>query len=304
MELEQLRCFVAVAEELHFGRAAQKTGMLPASLGRHVRLLEESLGAQLLNRTTRSVSLTEDGVLLLQEVKPILARLEHVAETFLEARHKPAAILRIGAIDSAAAGLIPLLLQDFREIAPETVTQLVEDKSVRLIPKLLAGRLDLIVIRPREGISRSLVVQPLFHETAVVAVPGDSRLASNETVTISDLSNEPLIVPERRSRPHSHDLTMTLFSDVGMRPRIAQIADEKQTIINLVAAGIGSAIVPRWTSKLAVAGVCYVPLAPTSDAPMEKLPLAAAWMKAVRDPTRDTLIDLLNRNVERYAAQA
>lgn len=300
MELEQLRCFVAVAEELHFGRAAQKSGILPASLGRHVRLLEESLGSQLLLRTTRSVALTEDGAMLLEELRPILGRLEAVAAKLRTARHQPAPLLRIGAIDSAAAGLVPLLLQDFREASPETVVQLVEDKSIRLVPKLLAGRLDLVLIRPREGLSRNLVVEPLFFETAVVAMSADNPLSHQSELSIRSLAEEPLIVPERRSRPHSHDLTMNLFLTVGLRPRIAQIADEKQTIINLVAAGIGSAIVPRWTSKLAVSGVRYVSIELTEGQRMESLPLAAAWVKSVRDPGRDLLLELLRQNIARY----
>lgn len=304
MELEQLKCFVAVAEELHFGRAASKMGMQPASLGRHVRLLEESLGTKLLSRTTRSVALTDDGVVLLNEVRPVLSRLEDVAAQFRSASHPPNSVLRIGAIDSAAAGLVPLLLHDFREIAPETITQLVEDKSIRLIPKLLAGRLDLILIRPREGMNRNIAVMPLFFETAVVAMPAEHPMAGASEVSIESLLDEPLIVPERRSRPHSHDLTMDLFASVGLRPRIAQIADEKQTIINLVAAGIGSAIVPRWTSKLALSEVRYVPLKTPGDRPLEKLPLAAAWVKQVRDPTRDAMLELLDKHLARYAAVA
>ncbi|EJC71991.1 transcriptional regulator [Rhizobium leguminosarum bv. trifolii WSM2012] len=304
MELEQLRCFAAVAEQLHFGRAAQSVGLLPASLGRHVRLLEESLGTSLLTRTTRSVTLTEDGVALLKEVRPVLARLDEVADQIRSRKHSAGPILRIGAIDSAAAGLIPMLLHDFREIAPQTTTQLVEDKSIRLIPKLLAGRLDLILIRPSEGMSASLVVKPLFYETAVVAVPERSALASQCEVSVRELQDEPMIVPERRSRPHSYDLTMELFSEIGLRPRIAQIADEKQTIINLVAAGIGSAIVPKWTSKLAASGVKYLPLSREHDAPMHKLPLAVAWMKAVREPARDLFIELLTGNIEKYSALA
>jgi DNA-binding transcriptional LysR family regulator len=304
MELEQLKCFVAVAEELHFARAASKMGLQPASLGRHIRLLEEALGARLLTRTTRSVSLTEDGILLLDEVRPILGKLDDLASRFRAGRHQTISILRIGAIDSAAAGLVPLLLQDFRMIDPDTTTQLVEDKSIRLIPKLLAGRLDIILIRPREGLSRSLVVKPLFFETAVVAMPAEHPMATLPEISIDDLIDEPLIVPERRSRPHSHDLTMDLFASIGLRPRIAQIADEKQTIINMVAAGIGSAIVPRWTSKLALSGVRYIPIKLPGDKPIEKLPLAAAWIKQVRDPVRDSMLDLLERNLERYASIA
>lgn len=302
LELEQLRCFVAVAEELHFGRAAQKVGLLPASLGRHVKLLEEALGTPLLERTTRNVSLTEDGIVLLEEVRPILARLDDLKERFRAERYRPSSTLRIGAIDSAAAGLVPQVLHDLREESPTLTTQLVEDKSIRLVPKLLAGRLDLAFIRPREGLSRNLGVRMLLEETPVVAVPENHSLASCEKITVRDLIDEPLIVPERRSRPHSHDLTLDIFADAGLHPRIAQIADEKQTIINLVAAGIGCAIVPRWTSKLTISGVCYIPLIPLDGRPLKTLPLAVAWVKAVRDPGRDTVINLLDRHLKRYAA--
>ncbi|QTG16885.1 LysR family transcriptional regulator (plasmid) [Agrobacterium tumefaciens] len=302
MELEQLRCFIAVAEELHFGKAAQKVGMLPASLGRHVRLLEESLNTRLLIRTTRSVELTDQGIVLLQQVNPILSRLENLADTFRSASNTPSTTLRLGAIDSAAAGLVPQLLQDFREISPSTVVHLIEDKSIRLLPKLLSGRLDLILIRPPEKQNRNLAIRPLFEETAVIAVPADSRFAGRSEISIEDLADEPLIVPERRSRPHSYDLTFGLFGNAGLRPRIAQIADEKQTIINLVAAGIGSAIVPRWASKLALDGVKYLSLEASGG--VGRLPLAAIWVKAVRDPNRDKLLGILNEHVDKYAASA
>ncbi|ACM39435.1 MULTISPECIES: LysR family transcriptional regulator [Rhizobium/Agrobacterium group] len=304
MELEQLRCFVVVADELHFGRAAQKAGILPASLGRHVRLLEESLGTQLFVRTTRSVNLTQDGVLLLEEVKPILDRLEKLADRFRGASHEHSQFLRIGTIDSAAAGLVPQLLQDFREVSPGTIVQIVEDKTIRLVPKLLAGRLDVILIRPTHGLSRAISVKPLFFETAVVAVSSTNPLAAAGEVTVDALVDEPLIVPDRRSRPHSHDLTMNIFAKAGLRPRIAQVADEKQTIINLVAAGIGSAIVPRWTAKLTVKGLKFLSIRTSDDSRLETLPLAAAWMKGVRDAGRDQLIKLMGDNADRYFEHA
>lgn len=202
--------------------------LLPASLGRHVRLLEESLGTRLMIRTTRSVSLTEDGAALLEEVRPLLNRMQELAENFRSKKTQQATVLRIGAIDSAAAGLIPQLLHDFREKSPTVVTQLVEDKSIRLIPKLIAGRLDIVFIRPRDGLSRNLAVRTLLHETAVVALPSAHVLAIREHISVKDLGDEPLIVLDRRSRPHSYDLTMKLFEEAGMYPRIAQIADDHQ----------------------------------------------------------------------------
>src|SRR5690348_6365955 len=113
MELHQLRCFVAVAEELHFGKAAQRLQMLPSALGRHIRLLEQDLGAPLFTRTTRTVSLTDGGSGLLAEARAILARVAAVEESYRRhSRVRRAPRFRIGAIDSAAAGLLPPLLRD------------------------------------------------------------------------------------------------------------------------------------------------------------------------------------------------
>jgi DNA-binding transcriptional LysR family regulator len=301
MDLHQLRCFVAAAEELHFGRAAQRLEMLPSALGRFVRLLEEDLGTRLMTRTTRSVTLTDDGAVLLKEAHALLAQADALAGKFRTRGRKQALTIRVGAIDSVAAGLLPLLLHDFRERRPDVTVQLVEDKTIRLLPRLLSGRLDLAFVRPPESPDKRLEFMFLFHETAVVAISDHHPLASKKRVTIADLANQPLIVPERRSRPHSHDLTTKLFAEAGLEARIVQIADEKQTIVNLVSAELGVAIVPKWTSRMATRGVRYVRLA-ASD--MNKLPLAAAWTRGTRDPTRDNMLEMLKTHLSRYAREA
>jgi DNA-binding transcriptional LysR family regulator len=301
MDLHQLRCFVAAAEELHFGRAAQRLDMLPSALGRFVRLLEEDLGTRLMTRTTRSVALTDDGAVLLKDARALLAQADALAAKFRMRGRKQAATVRVGAIDSAAAGLLPMLLHDFRELRPDVTVQLVEDKTIRLLPRLLSGRLDLAFVRPPESPDKRLEFMVLFHETAVVVVSDHHPFASKKRVTIADLADQPLIVPERRSRPHSHDLTMKLFAEAGLEARIVQIAEEKQTIVNLVAAQLGVAIVPKWTSRMAARGVRYVRLA-ASD--MNKLPLAAAWTRGARDPIRDDMLAMLRRHLSRYAREA
>jgi DNA-binding transcriptional LysR family regulator len=301
MDLHQLRCFVAAAEELHFGRAAQRLEMLPSALGRFVRLLEEDLGTRLMTRTTRSVALTEDGAVLVKEARALLAQADALATKFRTRGRRQASTVRVGAIDSAAAGLLPMLLHDFRKVRPDVSVQLVEDKTIRLIPRLLSGRLDLALVRPPESPNKRLEFLLLLHETAVVAVPKHHPLASKKRVTIVDLADQPLIVPERRSRPHSHDLTMKLFAEAGLEACIVQIADEKQTIVNLVSAELGVAIVPKWTSRMAARGVRYVQLA-ASD--MNRLPLAAAWTRGTRDPIRDDLLDVLKTQLSRYAREA
>ena len=113
MELHQLRCFVAAAEELHFGRAAQRLEMLPSALGRYIRLLEDDLGTRLMTRTTRSVTLTDDGVVLLKEARSLLAQADSLAVKFQARGRKQGATIRVGAIDSAAAGCCRCCLPTF-----------------------------------------------------------------------------------------------------------------------------------------------------------------------------------------------
>src|SRR6266496_2420488 len=250
MELNQLRCFVAAAEELHFGRAAQRLDMLPSALGSHIRLLEDDLGTRLMTRTTRSVALTGDGVVLLREARMLLEQADGLAAKLRARGRTETTTIRVGAIDSAAAGLLPMLLHDFRRRRPDVTVKLTEEKTIRLLPRLMSGRLDLALVRPPEEPDRRLAFLFLLHETAVVAVSDRHPLASRRRVDIADLAEQPLIVPERRSRPHSHDLTMKLFAKAGLPARIVQLADEKQTIVNLVAAELGVAIVPRWTSRM------------------------------------------------------
>lgn len=304
MDLQQLRCFVAVADELHFGRAAQRLDMLPAALGRFVRLLEDSLGVDLFVRTTRSVALTPMGVDLVEQARRIVADADALAARARMQARITAATLRIGAIDSAGAGLLPMLLQDFRVTHPDIAVQIVEDKTIRLLPRLLSGRLDLAFVRPPDHRDAALHFEPLLHETAVVAMPADHRLASSASVAVADLVDALLIVPDRRSRPHSHDLTIKLFAEAGFPARISQAADEKQTIVNLVAAGLGLAIVPRWTSSIGVQSVAFVPILSASDSPVRRLPLAVAYPRNVRDPVRSMMLETLHRNLERYSTSA
>jgi DNA-binding transcriptional LysR family regulator len=304
VDLHQLRCFVAVAEELHFGRAARRLDMLPSALGRHIRLLEDELGTRLLLRTTRNVALSADGAALIDDASALIAKADELGRRFRERGRRRARALKLGAVDTAAAGLVPMLLHDFRKAHPDVAVQLLEDKTIRLLPRLLSGRLDLALVRPSEHPDRRIEFAMLFHETAVVAVPAKHTLARRKRMTIERLADAPLIVPDRRARPHSHDLTIKLFARAGLRPAIAQVAEEKQTIVNLVAAEIGLAIIPRWASRLAVPGVRYIPLDMRGMDRLNLLPLAAAWVRGSRDPLRDELVATLQSNLRRYAAEA
>lgn len=304
MNLHQLRCFVLAAEELHFGRAAQKLNMLPSAFGRLIRLLEEELGAVLFLRTTRSVVLTEEGEQLLGDAKKLLAQADAMHARFRENVRVRATKLRVGAIDSAAIGLLPLLLNDFRRNRPDVEVQLLEEKTIRLIPRVLSGRLDIAFVRPPRSRSPNLVYRHLFYETPVVAIASDHPLARRRSIAIKNISDEPLIVPDRRSRPHSHDMTMRLFEKAGYKAHVAQVADEKQTIVHLVSAGLGLAIVPRWISRVTVKGVSYIPLALDTNVRSGRLPLAAVWMRDSPDALRESFLQTLMENVDLYKSKA
>ena len=301
MDLQQLQCFVTTAEELHFGRAAQKLGMLPSALGRHIKLLEEELGTRLIDRTTRSVALTPDGGLLLEQARSLLADAASLKSRLRAGSNKQAVTLRLGAIDSAAIGLVPRLLQDFRVRRPDLEVRLFENKTIRLLPMLISGGIDIALVRPPEIQDSRLEFLFLFNETPVVAFPENHVFARRSRVSIQDLADQPLIVAERRSRPHSHDLTIKLFAEAKLEPQIVQYAEEKQTIVTLVAENLGVAIVPRWTSRIASRGVCFVPLEASGE---YRLPLGIAWARDTRDPVRDQIVKMIQDDLASYALDA
>lgn len=304
MDILQLRCFLAAADEMHFGRAAKSLDMLPASLGRHIKLLEERFETRLFLRTTRSVSLTEAGQAILEDARVLVAQADRLEERLRGMRRSESPLLKVGAIDSAANGLMPQLLQLMRIHHPEIEIQLIEQKTIHLLPKILSGSIDIAFCRPPDIRDPKIHFQTLFYESAVVALPDDHPLSGRPALSIQDLANAPLIVPDRRSRPHSHDLTIKLFTDAGLGARIAQVAEEKHTIVNLVATGAGLAIVPRWVSRIAVPGVAFVPLSVPDGSTRSKLILAAAWARGARDPRRDALLAVLEQNLTEIESSA
>lgn len=296
MDINQLRCFVVLGDELHFGRAARKLEMMPASLSRFIKLLEEDLGIRLLNRSTRNVSLTPEGAEFLNEAKVVIADFDALRLRFRKNVLPQKRTLRIGAIDSAARGLLPELLNLFVRQFPDADIHITEDKSHNLIPRLISGWLDVVFVRPPEHADATLTTRFIANETCVLAVPADHRLVSYDEVSIADFRNEPVIVPERRTRRHSHDLTMNIFREGGSMPVIAQYAEEKQTILSFVAAGLGVALVPASYKNMNADGVKYLALSPMKH--VEGLPLSAMWHQGNNNIYVRSLLDMLSDNIE------
>lgn len=293
MEIQQIRCLLAVAETLHFGRAAQGMNMLPASLGRHIKMLEEHLGVRLVQRTTRSVALTDAGQEFVVAAKDIIDRIEKLEQTLRARQMLQSEILRIGVIDSAAAGLMPQVIPHLNAQHPDVSVEMLEQKTIRLLPRVLTGRLDIAIVRPPDVLDPRLQCRHLFSETIVVAVPANHRLASKHSISVHDMIDEPLIVPDRASRPHSHDLTIKLFLKAGLTARVSQIAEEKQTIVSLVGTGVGLAIVPKWASRLSIKDVAFIDLESPASTGKDALNLAAVWLRDTRHTARDALLEVL-----------
>ena len=294
MDINQLRCFVAVGKELHFGRAAQRMEMMPASLSRFIRLLEEDLGVRLLNRSTRNVSLTAEGAIFFDEANKIIDQFDALALRFKVGVKDERRTLRIGAIDSAARGLVPALLNLFVPVHPNTDIHIIEDKTINLLPKLKSGWLDMIFFRAPQIIDAAISVRFITRESCVLAVPANHPLAGRERVTLEDFKHEAMIIPERRTRPHSHDLTMSMFKQAGLSPLIAQFAEEKQTILSLVAAGLGLAVVPSSYRNMNSENVVYINLELNEN--IKGLPLSIAWQKGNEDDYLKDMLKLLNDN--------
>ncbi|MBY4838376.1 LysR family transcriptional regulator [Pantoea sp. DY-5] len=301
MDINQLRCFVAVGKELHFGRAAQKMEMMPASLSRFIRLLEEDLGVRLLNRSTRNVSLTAEGALFFDDASKLIDQFDVLAKRFKVGLKDERRTLRIGAIDSAARGLVPALLNLFVPLHPHSDIHIIEDKTINLIPKLKSGWLDMIFIREPQSIDASLAVRFITRESCVLAVPIQHVLAQRARVAVADFQHEAMIIPDRRTRPHSHDLTMSLFKQAGFTPHIAQFAEEKQTILSLVSAGLGLAVVPASYRTMNSDSVSYIAL----DLPEEikGLPLSIAWRKGNEDSFLLDMLGLLHEHQRELTAK-
>ncbi|WP_105901605.1 LysR family transcriptional regulator [Vibrio gangliei] len=292
MNLTQLRCFIEVAKTLHFGKAAQNLSMMPAALGRHIKLLEDGIGARLLDRSTRSVILTPIGREFFDEARALLQQADCLEFKYRQIARLNAHQIKIGVIDSVAIGMMPTILSNYKKRGGLASIQILEDKTKRLLPRLMSGRLDMVFIRPPSTVDPLVEIKFLGYEEVMVAVNINHSLSNFEMIKVQDLIDQPMIVPDQRSRPHSYKLTIKLFSHYGYKPNIVQVANEKQTIISLVAEDIGLALIPKSAVQYSSKKVKYIPLSGINSECIKVLPLAAAWLKGTEDPIREDVLKI------------
>jgi DNA-binding transcriptional LysR family regulator len=298
MELRQIRCFIAVAEELHFGRAAERLGLAPPALSRLIRALEDEIGVDLFRRTTREVILTRSGMVFLDDAKSTLVRLERSVRTAREASVPTSSTLRIGAIDAASASFLPEILVAFRAAFPKLDIKFVEAMTAPLLQMLDAGKLDLCLIRKpkRPG---DFAYETLRVERPLVLLPTGHRLAAKTAITMDDLRDEPFVIPSKRGRPYAYDLVMSYFESIGAVPNVTIEATEKPAMMSAVAANLGLALAPDWVARLSFPGVTIRRLkGMLLDPPPPGAQVGVAWRPTQKLQARDDFLAMLRQRVQ------
>lgn len=286
MELRHLRYFIAVAEERHFGRAAQRLSMAQPPLSTQIKALEHELGVELFRRGPRGVTLTPSGEAFLPGAYEAIAASCRAAEAARRAALGEEGTLRVGFVSSAAYGPLPEAVRGFRERYPHVTLALEELSTDLQLRDLRAGTLDVGLFRVGGGfdsdpLDEALVMESIAREPFVVAVPANDELAKRDAVSLAELAARPFVSFPRRVNPGLHDQITRYCLAAGFAPRIVQEARLMQTIVSLVAAGLGVALVPASLERLRRDDLSYRPLV-EKDVSSE---VVAVWRKLDAPPS-------------------
>lgn len=290
-DIGQLRCFVVVAEELHFGRAATRLHMTQPPLSRQIKVLEHIIGATLLERSSRSVRLTLAGRSFLPEAKRILKLAESASQVVRRIAEGRAGSIKIGFTATSAYSFLPDLIKVYRERLPDIDLSLKEMVSGDQFEALASGQIDAGFLRPPVAGSeiQSMLVAA---EPLLVAVPEDHALASTDAFRLTDIDGQPFVMYSPYESRYFHDLLLSEFTRAGVLPRFVQHLSQVHSILALVRAGLGLAIVPAAAASLNFSGVMLRPLHLRSSAPVE---LLMAWRRDHENPLLPELIGIANR---------
>ncbi|MRW93490.1 LysR family transcriptional regulator [Duganella sp. FT80W] len=285
LEFNQLRCFVTVAEELHFGRAAARLHMTQPPLTRHIQLLEHALGVALFERTSRSVRLTTAGRVFLTDARRLLQFAEQAAQSARQFGTGAAGKITIGFTAVSGYELIPSLIASASEQLPGITLLLKEMVSVGQFAALEAGTIDLGFVRPLNTASE-LSFQLIAREPLLLAMPERHPLLAHSQVALTELHRQRFIMYSPDEGKYFHDLIHALLHAPRVVPNYVQHISQTHSIIGLVRAGMGIAIVPASAQHFNVQGVAFRELADATA----YAELYMAWRPDHRNPALDALL--------------
>ena len=287
MELRHLRYFVAVAEELHFGKAAAKVQITQPVISDQIRRLEEELGVKLFFRTKRTVELTKPGKIFFNESKQILERVEKAVSAVQKAERGELGSLTIGYTGPALYTLLPKIVRTFRDRYPQVELVLKEICTNQQVQALNSKDVEVAFLHP--PIEGDLELISIMTEKIVLALPEDHPLTSFTQVPIEKLSDQPFILFPRQEGPHLYSRILSICQQAGFSPKVVQEVTPQPTMIGLVAAGIGVSFVSSSLQNLNRSGVVYREL----DIPTPELELAAAWKREQVSPVLQKFLQIV-----------
>jgi DNA-binding transcriptional LysR family regulator len=293
VELRQLRYFVAVAEERHFGRAAARLHIAQPPLSRQIRRFETEIGETLLYRTTRSVDLSPAGEVPLARGRHPRAAADAALEDARRAGRGEYGRLAVGFTGSSTYALLPAFAAAMRKELPGVVLDLRgELLTPAQVTRLLDGSLDLGLLRPPVR-DRDLRTEVLRSESLVAVLPRTHPLASEEAVPLERLKDEPFVTYPSHFRSVVHDAVEDACAAHGFKPVAAHEVGETATLVSFVAAGLGVSLVPESVSNMTVEGAIYRPL--THDT--TRVEIAVAWRRDDDRPVLAGALDVIRRNL-------
>lgn len=279
VDIRQLRYFQAVAEELHFGRAAARLAIAQPALSRQIQQLEEELGTPLLRRTQRRVELLPAGALLLERSRTIQ---QELARTLADVRRTGAGELgklALGFIHSSTYGLLPSVIRRFRQLYPGIELELHEMPITTQHTALVRGTIDLALLRVQPAPPELEVVR-VMPDPFVLALPARHPLASRDRVRLKEIAGEPFVMFAQAEAPLLHDRVQAMCEHAGFTPNVVQRATQLHTIVGLVGGGLGVAVLPASARNLHPRQVRFVQIADKA----EPLHIALAWRKGQETP--------------------
>jgi DNA-binding transcriptional LysR family regulator len=281
MELRHLRYFVAVAEELHFSRAAERLHISPPSLTEQIRNLEQELGAALLTRTKRNVTLTDAGARFLEEARSTLQQAEHAALVARLAGRGEMGRVEIGYASSAAcSGLVTAAVATYRRTHPLVSISLSAMQAARQLDQLTEGRLDIGFLRTPARYPLGISAVIIARQPIVIALPSHHRLAKKASLSAAMLAEERFLAPTFETEVGLFQHTAAVGQQGKFEARIVDRVPDLFTTVTLVAAGVGIAVVPQSCSCIRIPGVVYKTLTPQT----KQVELAAAFRRDERAP--------------------
>jgi DNA-binding transcriptional LysR family regulator len=293
VDLHHLRHFIAVAEELHFGRAARRLNMAQPPLSQSIRRLEASLGVPLFERSRRHVALTPAGTVLLVEARRTLEQADHAMRMTRRAGAGEAASLAVGFVSRALFCGLPRGVRQFREDWPGASVRLDELPSIQQVDALRRGDLDIgVLYAPIDGL-QDLAVRTLERSHFVAVVPSTAGLARRRSIRLAELANEPFVVAPQAASPHLQANVLAACRHAGFSPRVAQESLHEHAMLSLVAGGIGVALMPATARSIHVDGVSFIKV---SDLPSYLYSeLVMAWLPQAESPALKALVASLGK---------